>query len=107
MCTCELCEEQDPDVFDKYPQFDNLFCLYTCLETAAGLTAVARLSYQKGFDDGTLLRKFCDDTPLAPYFPTADTRPMAERLGWAHTVTPAGETSTSVYVPPAQETLEP
>lgn len=56
--------------------------LSNCLDVAAGLTAVARLSYQKGFDDGTMLRKFCDDTPLAPYFPTADTRPMAERLGW-------------------------
>lgn len=52
------------------------------LDDAATLACVSKVSYAKGFSDGTLLREFCDDYSPEPYFPTADSRPRAERLGW-------------------------
>lgn len=52
------------------------------LEAAASLAAMYRLGYNKGYSDCELLKAFCEEPPGEPYFPMADTRPTAERLGW-------------------------
>jgi len=57
--------------------------LGTNLELAASLAAYGRAMYVKGYTDSTTLREFCEDTPAA-YFPMADSRPRAERLGWKY-----------------------
>jgi hypothetical protein len=51
-------------------------------EVIGYLVVLGHVRYAKGFSDGTLLREFCDDYSPEPYFPTADSRPRAERLGW-------------------------
>ena len=55
------------------------------LELAASLAAMHRIGYTKGFDHGKLLAEFFEDYIYIPepYFPTGDTRPTAERLGWS------------------------
>lgn len=55
------------------------------LEVAGMMAAFGQARYAKGFTDGTLLREFCEDYVPEPYFPMADTRPTAERLGWPRT----------------------
>lgn len=52
------------------------------LETAGMLAWFGQLRYTKGFSDGQLLREFCDEYTPEPYFPTADSRPTADRLKW-------------------------
>lgn len=51
-------------------------------DNVAVVNALRQAAYAKGFTDGTLLREFCEDYVPEPYFPMADTRPTAERLGW-------------------------
>lgn len=66
--------------------YETLFVLKTLgtnLEAAATCAALYRLGYNKGFSDGTTLREFCEDYVPEPYFPSADSRPTAERLGWS------------------------
>lgn len=46
------------------------------------MAAMHRIGYTKGFQAGRLLAEFCEDYVPEPYFPMADTRPTAERLGW-------------------------
>ncbi len=52
------------------------------LEVAAALTLVSRMAYGKGFSDATQLLEFCEPAGANDYFPTADSRPTAERMGW-------------------------
>ncbi len=53
------------------------------LEAAASMAAMHRIGYTRGFQAGQLLAEFCEDYVPEPYFPTADSRPAAERLGWS------------------------
>ena len=56
------------------------------LESAAFMAAMHRIGYTRGFEAGRLLVEFGEpDYVPEPYFPMADTRPTAERLGWAQT----------------------
>lgn len=59
---------------------ENLWCN---IEVVLAIEATKRVSYAKGFSDGTLLREFCDDYTPEAYFPMPDSRPTADRLGWA------------------------
>lgn len=73
-----------PDDFD-WDAFwikETIECLSKNMEAAATCAALYRLGYTKGFSDGTTLREFCEDYVPEPYYPSADSRPTAERLAW-------------------------
>jgi hypothetical protein len=54
----------------------------TCLETAAALTAVHEMAYEKGFNDAVLLKDFCVPVAKIIYFPLMDIRPRKHRSKW-------------------------
>lgn len=60
----------------------QLDCMVKNIEVAAALSLVRIGAYSKGFDDATQMREFCEPGGGADYFPMADSRPTADRLGW-------------------------
>jgi len=85
-CQCEAwCEQECAcGLYGRPTPSEQLRTLGANLETAASLAALYRLGYTKGFEAGSTLAAFCDPDDIPePYFPMADSRPTAERLGWS------------------------
>ena len=84
-CECEAWNESECacGLYGRPTPTEQLRTLGENLETAASLAAYGRLMYTKGFDHGQTLAMFCDPDIVDSYFPMADSRPRAERLGWS------------------------
>lgn len=81
-----LCAENMAGVHDEVREYFWRIALDKLgdnLEVAGIMAVFGQARYAKGFTDGTLLREFCEDYVPETYFPTADSRPKAERLGWS------------------------
>lgn len=82
--SCYEYDEERQAELDRWEIWARVNCLSKAFEIVGIMHMLAKSQYSKGFSDGTLLREFCEEYTPEPYMPMGDTRPTADRLGWAN-----------------------